>query len=359
MWAFVQLSQQPSSTCQNNTWGRQESLPLPVSQIFNNHQFFWILSFLKWFFIWLFISSNSVHVVLFRHCSEGKRTFSSRLILEKHIRVRHGIRARQTTDRPVSLNTLTLYSLLYLIIHIFILISSLRALQTPESVHFQVMGRAVHLSLTMRAELQLQGAAPIQMTSRERTPRVQWRELELLKTDRSIKRKTTARSVAHPAASPPRIGMSFSATFPSTVMRRTRLSSACNAEPASPRPALSADTNSSRTACAKVSMMVVVETHHLAHLHRTDRRPHLKRARRGTEGWAAGCAAGASTKPRTLTHTSARMAWPSSRHTGPTSPSRTSKMGKSKERKSHCKTGHCFEPANKTSLKIMHIIWKI
>lgn len=39
------------------------------------------------------------------HCSEGKRTFSSRLILEKHIRVRHGIRARQTTDKPNAPNT--------------------------------------------------------------------------------------------------------------------------------------------------------------------------------------------------------------------------------------------------------------
>uniref|UniRef100_A0A671PPQ2 Zinc finger protein 687-like n=1 Tax=Sinocyclocheilus anshuiensis TaxID=1608454 RepID=A0A671PPQ2_9TELE len=36
---------------------------------------------------------------------KGKRTFSSRLILEKHIRVRHGIRARQTTDRPNAPNT--------------------------------------------------------------------------------------------------------------------------------------------------------------------------------------------------------------------------------------------------------------
>lgn len=39
------------------------------------------------------------------HCSEGKRTFSSRLILDKHIRVRHGIRARQTTDRLNPPNT--------------------------------------------------------------------------------------------------------------------------------------------------------------------------------------------------------------------------------------------------------------
>lgn len=39
------------------------------------------------------------------HCSEGKRTFSSRLILEKHIRVRHGIRSRQTTDRTNAPNT--------------------------------------------------------------------------------------------------------------------------------------------------------------------------------------------------------------------------------------------------------------
>ncbi|XP_052389911.1 zinc finger protein 687b [Carassius gibelio] len=39
------------------------------------------------------------------HCSEGKRTFSSRLILEKHIRVRHGIRIRQTSDRPNAPNT--------------------------------------------------------------------------------------------------------------------------------------------------------------------------------------------------------------------------------------------------------------
>uniref|UniRef100_A0A671PQE2 Zinc finger protein 687-like n=1 Tax=Sinocyclocheilus anshuiensis TaxID=1608454 RepID=A0A671PQE2_9TELE len=52
-----------------------------------------------------FCPSNSAYVALLRHCSEGKRTFSSRLILEKHIRVRHGIRARQTTDRPNAPNT--------------------------------------------------------------------------------------------------------------------------------------------------------------------------------------------------------------------------------------------------------------
>uniref|UniRef100_A0A9J8D0Z4 Zinc finger protein 687b n=1 Tax=Cyprinus carpio carpio TaxID=630221 RepID=A0A9J8D0Z4_CYPCA len=57
-----------------------------------------------------FCPSNSAYIVhiytaLLRHCSEGKRTFSSRLILEKHIRVRHGIRARQTTDRPNAPNT--------------------------------------------------------------------------------------------------------------------------------------------------------------------------------------------------------------------------------------------------------------
>ncbi|KAJ8386471.1 hypothetical protein AAFF_G00169410 [Aldrovandia affinis] len=34
------------------------------------------------------------------HCTEGKRTFSSRLILEKHIRVRHGIRSRDQGARP-------------------------------------------------------------------------------------------------------------------------------------------------------------------------------------------------------------------------------------------------------------------
>ncbi|XP_036423052.1 zinc finger protein 687b [Colossoma macropomum] len=40
-----------------------------------------------------------------QYCSEGKRTFSSRLILEKHIRVRHGIRARQPVDRQSAPNT--------------------------------------------------------------------------------------------------------------------------------------------------------------------------------------------------------------------------------------------------------------
>ncbi|XP_076865775.1 zinc finger protein 687b [Brachyhypopomus gauderio] len=40
-----------------------------------------------------------------QYCSEGKRTFSSRLILEKHIRVRHGIRARQPIDRQNTPNT--------------------------------------------------------------------------------------------------------------------------------------------------------------------------------------------------------------------------------------------------------------
>lgn len=34
-----------------------------------------------------------------RYCTEGKRTFSSRLILEKHIQVRHGIKV---TDQPKS-----------------------------------------------------------------------------------------------------------------------------------------------------------------------------------------------------------------------------------------------------------------
>ncbi|XP_028820238.1 zinc finger protein 687b [Denticeps clupeoides] len=40
-----------------------------------------------------------------QYCSEGKRTFSSRLILEKHIRVRHGIRGRQPADRQGPPNT--------------------------------------------------------------------------------------------------------------------------------------------------------------------------------------------------------------------------------------------------------------
>ncbi|KAG5264375.1 hypothetical protein AALO_G00253070 [Alosa alosa] len=40
-----------------------------------------------------------------QYCSEGKRTFSSRLILEKHIRVRHGIRSRQPVDRQGPPNT--------------------------------------------------------------------------------------------------------------------------------------------------------------------------------------------------------------------------------------------------------------
>ncbi|KAA0710108.1 Zinc finger protein 687b [Triplophysa tibetana] len=39
------------------------------------------------------------------HCSEGKRTFSSRLILEKHIRVRHGIKSRQPSERQSGPNT--------------------------------------------------------------------------------------------------------------------------------------------------------------------------------------------------------------------------------------------------------------
>lgn len=34
-----------------------------------------------------------------RYCTEGKRTFSSRLILEKHIQVRHGIKV---TDQAKS-----------------------------------------------------------------------------------------------------------------------------------------------------------------------------------------------------------------------------------------------------------------
>lgn len=170
------------------------------------------------------------------------------------------------------------------------------------------------------------------MTSQEKTPRVRSKELERLRTGCSSRKKTTAHSAAHPAASPHRIGKSSSATFPSTVTRRTRRSSACSVAPASPQPARSADTNSSRTVYAKVSMTIGAETHHLARRHRTARHPHLKQARRGREGSAAGCAAGASTSPRTLTRTSARMAWPSSRHTGPISPCRMSEMGQDKEK---------------------------
>lgn len=173
-------------------------------------------------------------------------------------------------------------------------------------------------------------AAVIPTTSQERTPRVRLKELERLRTGRSTRRKTTARSAARPAALPHRIGKSSSGTFPSTVIRRTRRSSASNAAPVLHQPALSADTNSSRTVYAKVSMTIVAETHHQARRHRTARRPHLKRVRRGREGPAAGCAAGALTRPQTLTRTSARMAWPSSRRTGPTSPCRTSEAGRGK-----------------------------
>lgn len=141
-----------------------------------------------------------------------------------------------------------------------------------------------------------------------------------------------ARSAAHPVASPHRIGKSSSATFPSTVTLRTHRSSACSVAPASPRPARSVDTNSLRTVYAKVSMTIGAETHHLARRHMMAHHLHLKRVRRGREGSAAGCAAGASTRPRTLTRTSARMAWPSSRHTGPTSPCRTSEIGQDTEK---------------------------
>uniref|UniRef100_A0A8B9LVX4 C2H2-type domain-containing protein n=1 Tax=Astyanax mexicanus TaxID=7994 RepID=A0A8B9LVX4_ASTMX len=40
-----------------------------------------------------------------QYCSDGKRTFSSQLILDKHIRVRHGIRSRQPADRQNAPNT--------------------------------------------------------------------------------------------------------------------------------------------------------------------------------------------------------------------------------------------------------------
>uniref|UniRef100_A0A673LDV5 Zinc finger protein 687-like n=1 Tax=Sinocyclocheilus rhinocerous TaxID=307959 RepID=A0A673LDV5_9TELE len=69
---YIDHMKNEHDTVVNEEFSQQPSLPLPVSQT---------------------------------HCSEGKRTFSSRLILEKHIRVRHGIRARQTTDRPNAPNT--------------------------------------------------------------------------------------------------------------------------------------------------------------------------------------------------------------------------------------------------------------
>ncbi len=137
------------------------------------------------------------------------------------------------------------------------------------------------------------------MMSQEKMHRVRPKELERLRTGRSSRKKTVARSAAHPAASPHRIGKSSSATFPFTVTWRTRHSSACSVAPASPQPARSADINSSRTVYAKVSMTIGAETHHLAHRHRIACHLHLKRARRGRERSAAGCAAGASTRPRT------------------------------------------------------------
>ncbi len=102
------------------------------------------------------------------------------------------------------------------------------------------------------------------MMSQEKTHRVRPKELERLRTGRSSRKKTMARSAAHPAASPHRIGKSSSATFPFTVTWRTRHSSACSVAPASPQPARSADINSSRTVYAKVSMTIGAETHHLA-----------------------------------------------------------------------------------------------
>lgn len=36
-----------------------------------------------------------------RYCTEGKRTFSSRLILEKHIRVQHGLAPQDLAARQV------------------------------------------------------------------------------------------------------------------------------------------------------------------------------------------------------------------------------------------------------------------
>ncbi len=133
----------------------------------------------------------------------------------------------------------------------------------------------------------------------EKTHRVRPKELERLRTGRSSRKKTMAHSAAHPAASPHRIGKSSSATFPFTVTWRTHHSSACSVAPASPQPAHSADINSSRTVYAKVSMTIGAETHHLVRRHRIACHLHLKRARRGRERSAAGCAAGASTRPRT------------------------------------------------------------
>lgn len=138
----------------------------------------------------------------------------------------------------------------------------------------------------------------------------------------------TAHTAAHPAATPPRTGMNFSTTFPSTATRKMHLSSACSAELASPRPAPSAVTNSSRIVYAKVS---VVKTRRPVGCRRTARPLRLKRARRGREGPAAECAVDVSIRHRTSTRTSARTVWLSLRHTGPINPSAKAKTMKTYE----------------------------
>lgn len=166
------------------------------------------------------------------------------------------------------------------------------------------------------------------MMLREMTPLALRKELEHPKIDRSSRRRMTAHSAAHPAALPPRTGMNFSVTFPSIVMQKARLSSACSVEHASPRPDPSAAINSSHTAYVKVSMTVVAETPRLGSHRRMARPLRLKQERRGKEGQAAECAVDVLTKHQTSTRTSARTEWLSSRRIGPISPSKRARRQK-------------------------------
>lgn len=118
------------------------------------------------------------------------------------------------------------------------------------------------------------------------------------------KRRRRAFSAVRRVATARRIAPTFSSTSRGTATA-SRPCSASSAAPASPRPARWAATASSRTAYGTTSRTPTTRP--------TRPRPETKtrERKRGRGTWAAGCAADASTRPRTSTHTSALTAWPS------------------------------------------------
>lgn len=204
----------------------------------------------------------------------------------------------------------------------------------PESVQPQGEKEQVApQNKTVRVVLLLSG-----LGMRKRTPRWMVRRVQVLQSEPEHpprrqrcpptiwKMKITC-SAVFPAASPRRMGRSFSATSLNTGPTPPP-SSAYSAVSASRHLAPSAGTASSLTACGTHTAMPIEPPRVHTVLPVARLLPRLRcRVRTEMGIWAARCVADVLTRPQTSIPTSGPMAWPSSPHTKQTSLSREERGG--------------------------------